>query len=48
MGFNRLDSSFEANPIGLRVKFTKRLGELENTLVVLLKLLVLNFMFGRD
>ena len=33
MGFNGLDSSFEANLIDFRVEITKGLGELKNTLV---------------
>lgn len=28
---NSLDSAMEANPINFRVKFIKKLGELENT-----------------
>ena len=42
MGFNSLDSSFEVNLIGFRIEFTKKLGELNNTLVLLLKLYALN------
>ena len=35
--FNGLDSLFEVNPIGFRVKSTKRLGTPRNTLVLLYK-----------
>ena len=35
--FNGSDSSFEADLTGFRLEFTKRLDELKNTLVLLLK-----------
>ena len=36
MGFNGSDSSFEADSVGFRFEFTKELGELKNTLVLLI------------
>lgn len=36
MNFNGLDLSFQVNPIDFRVEFTKRLGELKNTLFLLI------------
>ena len=35
--FNGSNSSFEVDPIGFRVEFTKRLGEPRSTLVLLNK-----------
>ena len=38
MNFNGLNSSFDIKPVGFKIEFTKKFGELKNNLVLLVKI----------